>query len=593
MRKLLFRLLLLICGISSTTLQASDVAASQFSLIASYTIDSSWATGYQATVTLRNNSQSATSSWSASFSLPQSAESISSLWNGVFTASGQTITVQNPTWVAGGLIPVGGSTTFGMIVQNPHSGPMVLNNLQAVANGSSPPPPIPHAPILNQISISPSSPNSYIVSWNSVANATTYTLQQAASATFSNPQTVAQGSNTSHSFTNEPTGTYYYRVSASDSAGTSPFSNIQSVTVSTTPPPQLQPPVLQAISNPTGASQYLVSWSTVQNAQHYVLQEATASNFLNATTIATTTSSSDQVSGKSAGTYFYRVKATNGVNSSAYSNTESTTVSQTPPPPTGAIVESYWESWNSTDSINTIVNMKVDVINIAFGNFTSTGNHTFAVAGLDCSQATLTQFVTAAHSAGKKVKIAIGGASYPISPASTQDAVGMANAVAQFVGQNSLDGVDYDIENTPLASLQVALLLNTRLLLGNNALITYTPPSPASSSEPWATVIQTGHSYLNGINIMAYDYGSSYSYQNDTAALISMGVPASIITLGFMPGHDDLGVLTSLSTITTASNYILAHGFKGIMFWDLNRDHENLTGLGVDAATDTAWNILH
>jgi len=271
--------------------------------------------------------------------------------------------------------------------------------------------------------------------------------------------------------------------------------------------------------------------------------------------------------------------------SDVYSNTESAAANAT--------IESYWESWNTTDSIHTIVNMKVDIINIAFGNFTSTGTHTFKVTGLNCSPATLTQFVTAAHSAGKKVKIAIGGATYPISPSSTADAIGMAKAVAQFVNHHSLDGVDYDIENTPSASLQVALLHNTRELLGSSALITYTPPSPASTSEPWATVIKTGHTYLNGINIMAYDYGTSYSYQHDTAALISAGVPASIIALGFMPGRDDLGVETTLGDITTACNYILAHGFKGIMFWDLNRDHENLTGLGVDAATDTAWNILH
>ena len=60
-----------------------------------------------------------------------------------------------------------------------------------------------------------------------------------------------------------------------------------------------------------------------------------------------------------------------------------------------------------------------------------------------------------------------------------------------------------------------------------------------------------------------------------------------------MPGKDDLNKLTSVTDIINGSNYVLDNGLGGIMFWDLNRDHENITGLGVDAATDNAWNILH
>ncbi len=602
MRKLLLhalRLLLVTTGLaSSAALQAFPEinANAQVSLIASYAIDSSWQTGYQATVTIRNNSQAPTTSWSATFTLPTS-ETVSSAWNGVLTSSGQNFTVQNPTWFEGGVIPVGGSVTFGMIVQNPKSGPVLLNNLSAVGNGSGGGgggggTTIPSAPVLNQISTSPSSPTSYTVSWNSVTGATSYTLQQATNASFTGATNVSQSSATSRAFTNQASGTYYYRVSATNSAGTSGFSNTQSVTVSSST--QLQAPVLQAISNPNNSGSFTVSWSSVPNAQQYVLQEATSASFSNPTTVATTTSTSSQISGKAAGTYYYRVQAKNGTTSSAFSNTVNTTVSTTPPPPTTkALLETYWETWNSTDSINTIVNMKSDIINISFGNFSRTGTNTYVVAGLDCDQATLTQFITAAHSAGKKVKIAIGGASYPISPTSTADAAGMAKAVAQFVSQNSLDGVDYDIENTPAAALQVALIQNTRQLLGSNAQITYTPPSPASSTAPWNSVIQSAHTYLDGINIMAYDYGSSYSYQQDTKALISMGVPASKITIGLMPGRDDVGVQTTLANITTAANYILSSGLRGIMFWDLNRDHENLTGLGVDAAHNTAWNVFH
>lgn len=498
--KRIFQSALLLIGMPLT-------AAVQFPLDAKYTVDNSWPTGYQVTVTLTNSTSSATNSWNASFSLPQATQHISSFWNGVFTASGQNITVANPTWITGGIIPAGGSTTFGMIVQNPQSGPASLLSLKATANGSAPPPP--------------------------------------------------------------------------------------------PPPPVLTAPVLQPIANPSGSSQYSMSWSSVSNAQQYKLQEATHADFSNAQTIFTGTSTSYQASGRSPGTYYYRVAATSGSTISPYSNTQSIVVLSPPPPPLppagSATIESYWESWNSTDTIASIVNMHVDIINIAFANFTTTGLHMYAIAGIECDQATLTQLVTTAHNAGKKVKIAIGGATYPISPQlqTTQDALGMAQAIATFVQHNSLDGVDFDIEDYPAPNLQLALLQNTRQFLGNGAHITYTPKSPASTTFPYNAVIQSGHSYVNAINIMAYDYGPGYTYQQDVTNLRAMGVPASKIVIGLMPGYDDLHVMTSIADISAAAQYIKMNGLGGIMFWDLNRDHENLTGLGPDAATNTAWDVFH
>jgi hypothetical protein len=496
------KLLVVYCLIfSAVYAQEHTKVASAFSLNASYHIDNSWPTGYQVTVTLSNNTSSATTSWTSTFSLGQ-GQSISSLWNGVSQSNGQTITVTNPTWTGGGVVPAHGSTTFGFIVSNPQSTTPVINNLQATANGGSPTQPIPGAPTLNAITVNATNPSTFTVSWNSVANATSYTLQRDITNKFSNPVTVAQGATTSQTFTNQANGTYFFRVSASDAAGTSSFSNIQSVTVSGSTPP---------------------------------------------------------------------------------------------PPSSGPLIESYWESWNSADPLNDIVNMHVDVINIAFGNFTTTGAHTFVVAGLDASAATITQFVTLAHNAGKKVKISIGGATYPIAPQlqTTQDAVGMAQAIAQYVQQNNLDGVDFDIEDYPAPALQIALIQNTRQLLGSNALISYTPKSPASTTYPYDQVIQGAYQYLTDIAIMAYDYAPGYNYQQDVSALIAMGVPASKINVGLMPGMDDVGVTTSLADITAAAQYIKQNGLEGIMFWDLNRDFENATGLGVDAATNAAWNVFH
>lgn len=568
------------------------VSGASFPLQAKYTIDSSWSSGYQATVTLTNNTSTPTSSWSATFTLPQ-GQSISSLWNGVYSASNQTVTVQNPTWIGGNVIPAGGSTTFGMIVQKPSSGTPALNNLQATANGSSPTPsPVPAAPTLNAIKLNSGSTNSYTVSWSSVANATSYVLQQDTSSSFSAPKTIVDGNVLSYSLSSQPNGTYYYRVSAKNSSGSGPYSNVQSIIINT--PTQLSSPVLQPINNPNGSSQYTVSWGSVANAQGYTLQESTSSSFTNPQTVYQGSNLSFQVTGKAPGTYYYRAIAYAGSVLSAPSNTQQTTVTQTPSPTTGYIVEGYWESWNSQDSINTIVNMHSNVIDISFAKFTALGNHTYEISGVEASADVIKQLVSQAHSLGKKVKVSIGGATYPLAGQlqTSQDAVGMAQAVANYVKLYSLDGVDYDIEDYPPANLQIELIQNTRQLLGNSAIISYTPKTPASTTGPYDAVIKAAHPYLTDISLMAYDAYPGYNYKDDVSALIAMGVPASKIVVGLMPGYDDIGVYTSLNDITAVAQYVKTNHLGGVMFWDLNRDHENLTGLGVDAATNAAWKVL-
>lgn len=212
------------------------------SLNATYSIDSSWPAGYQVTVTLNNPTNQPTSNWSCTFSLPAN-QTISSLWNGVVQEIGQNYIVVNPTWIGGGVIPAFSSTTFGMIVQNPQNGINTLYNLAASANGAPQNPPA--APILNTISLLPNSTNSYTVSWNPVPNASSYTLQQSSTSSFSSVTTAAQGNVLSYTTLNQPDGTYYYRVNATNSAGSSSFSNTQSITVATGP--TLNAPILNSI----------------------------------------------------------------------------------------------------------------------------------------------------------------------------------------------------------------------------------------------------------------------------------------------------------------------------------------------------------
>ncbi|MGB8468403.1 MAG: cellulose binding domain-containing protein [Candidatus Babeliales bacterium] len=553
------------------------------SLNAQYSIDSTWPTGYETTVTITNPNSSATSSWSATFQLP-AGQTVSSLWNGSYTVSGQTVTINSNN--TNGIIPGGGFITFGLVVNNSNSSTPALNNCQATANGSAPTTTIPVAPVLSAIA---ATGQNYTVSWNSVANALSYVLQQDSSAQFSAAITAAQGNILSKAFTNQAVGTYYYRVNASNSAGTSAYSATQSVTIAATPTVPAAP-TLNAITA-TGQN-YTVSWNAVSGATSYTLQQSTSANFSSATAVAQGNILSFAVTNQAAGTYYYRVSATNSAGTSAYSATQSVTITTTIPT-TKHTIEGYWESWDSSVSISTIVGMHADIIDIAFATFQSTGNNTFTITGINANQSTVTQLVTAAHAAGKKVKLSVGGESYPFSSflTSATAAQGMAQAVATYVQANNIDGVDYDIEDYPAANLQIALIQATRQLLPN-ALISYTPETPASSTSPYKQVIQGAYQYLNQINLMCYDAGSSYSYQSDISALIAMGIPASIIVVGLMPGADDEGKVTSVANIQTAADYIISQNLAGIMFWDLNRDHLNTTKLGVDAATDAAYAIL-
>lgn len=103
------------------------------------------------------------------------------------------------------------------------------------------------------------------------------------------------------------------------------------VTFHMTPPPSA--PTLYAISNPDGDGAYSVDWSDVANTTSYSLEESFNSGAWNL--IMNTGSSIYNASGRSAGTWCYRVKANNAYGSSGYSATQCTAVN--PPPGTPAI----------------------------------------------------------------------------------------------------------------------------------------------------------------------------------------------------------------------------------------------------------------
>jgi endo-1,4-beta-xylanase len=77
---------------------------------ATYTVSSSWAGGFQASVTVANSGASALNGWSVHLTMA-SGQTISNLWNGVSSGTSGAVTVKNAAY--NGAIAGGGSTSFG------------------------------------------------------------------------------------------------------------------------------------------------------------------------------------------------------------------------------------------------------------------------------------------------------------------------------------------------------------------------------------------------------------------------------------------------------------------------------------------------
>lgn len=508
--------------------------ATSFPLKASYTVDNFWPTGYQATVTLTNQSSTPTSTWSATFNLPQ-GQSISSLWNGAYTANGQTITVNNPTWVGGGTISAGGTTTFGMIVNMPNQATPGLSNLQATANGTPPPPPtIPKAPVLNSIKLDANSSNSYTVSWSSVANATSYILQQDSANNFPNPQVITQGNVLSYHLTNQAVGTYFYRVIASNTAGNSPYSNISSINIKQTPPPTIpQSPVLNPITLDSNSSNsYMVSWNSVANATSYSLQQDSTSNFSNPQVIAQGNILSYHLTNQAVGSYFYRVVASNTAGNSPYSNVESINITQTPPP-SGAIEHSVWyidwTSWFNGPPF--VLPSGVNVINVFVGELTfgADGKPTLDGFGtMNLSQMDAFTAYCKAQNPPIDVKVSIGGGGGSYDRCwdllTSTNVNAFAQGLADFCHAHGLIGIDFDYEEYASAAQEtlVGTLIKQFKTIDPNLQTSICTNAGFGPNYPWQQVVQNildaamiapNNSAVDRVYIMTY-YDSMQNEEN-------------------------------------------------------------------------------
>ena len=111
-------------------------------------------------------------------------------------------------------------------------------------------------------------------------------------------------------------------------------------------------PVLIPISNPDRDGSYTVEWGVAALAQSYILESATNATFTDASVVYQGTGTSHLVNNQSAGTYYYRVKATNNWGESGWSNDQSVVVGPPDAPVLSPISNSdgdgdYAVSWNA------------------------------------------------------------------------------------------------------------------------------------------------------------------------------------------------------------------------------------------------------
>ncbi|KAF1722098.1 wall associated protein [Pseudoxanthomonas wuyuanensis] len=194
------------------------------------------------------------------------------------------------------------------------------------------------------LSVPASAPNgTYTVSWTAVGGATTYTLEESANG--GSWASVQNTASQSRAYSGKAAGSYSYRVKACNPAGCGPTSAAASTQAFYSP--ATSPTPVASTPNTTGS--IAVTWSAVATSDRYELDERPAGGAW--VTVHNGPLTSKTLTGRTAGTYEYRLRACNAAGCSAYSSALSVLVVLSP---TGAptlsapatnLTGSYTVSW--------------------------------------------------------------------------------------------------------------------------------------------------------------------------------------------------------------------------------------------------------
>ncbi|MCQ2280484.1 MAG: T9SS type A sorting domain-containing protein, partial [Bacteroidales bacterium] len=160
--------------------------------------------------------------------------------------------------------------------------------------------------------------------WNSISGSTRYIYQYDVSPTFNTTHLI---SNTTSSYYTSISGlnyntTYYWRVCAYNSVDTSDWSLVRTFrtgTLNMTATPTLVSPADGSMAIPADGQTF--TWDAYPNAQSYEIEYSTYNDFSDNVGFQTVTATNTQLFGLDAHTtYYWRVRAANGVDFSPWSN---------------------------------------------------------------------------------------------------------------------------------------------------------------------------------------------------------------------------------------------------------------------------------
>lgn len=206
----------------------------------------------------------------------------------------------------------------------------------------------PVAPVLTLASYSNN--GSYTVSWNAVAYATSYELQEQVNAGAWTG--VYSGAAQSWAASGKSGATYGYRVRACQGASCSGWSAASNIVVQL--PPTAAPAISVPASSPNG--NYTVSWTGVSGAATYRLEESV--NGGGWAQVQNTAALSAGYAGKAGGTYGYRVQGCNPAGCGPTSSAATTTAFYPPvaapslSAPSLALKGNFTVSWNALGDAN-------------------------------------------------------------------------------------------------------------------------------------------------------------------------------------------------------------------------------------------------
>jgi len=319
-----------------------------------------------------------------------------------------------------------------------------------------------------------SATGSYSVTWTSIANTSSYTLQERLNG--GSWTTVQSAAVLSWNPVGRANGSYGYQVQACNAVGCGPWSAVGTITVSLPPVPSAAPALTVPAANATGG--YSVSWGTVSGAATYIVQQQV--NGGGWTTLQNSASTSVAVSGETNGSYGYRVQGCNisGCGPNSATGTTVVTFAPTGSPsltaPSNSATGSYTVSWSGVAGASTYLLQQ----QVNGGSFTAVQNS--AATSWAASGETNGSY-------GYRVQACNAGGCGPVSGVSTVLVTQAPASPGGVTAPSYVHGVQYYVTWTAAATATSYNVQRTNAITGATALAYTTSGTSVTIAAPGAS----------------------------------------------------------------------------------------------------------